>query len=94
MTGMTQEGERNFFNFRLLDAEYIVKDDQAGSRGGSFPDVRNLLYLEPGLKITEEGVGRVHFRTPDSPGTYVLTLRGMDPEKGSIAFRMALFSVK
>lgn len=94
MTGMSQEGERNFFNLRLLDGAYREKEDTAGSRGSSFPDVRNLLFLESALKISTEGLAQVHFRTPDSPGTYVLTLRGVDQEKGSIAFRKALISVK
>jgi hypothetical protein len=94
MTGMAQEGERHFFNFRLIDGNYSIKGDETSTRGSSIPDVRNLLLQEPALKISGGGLGRVQFMTPDSPGTYVLTLRGMDHEKGTIAFMKASISVK
>jgi len=94
MTGMTQEGEKHFFNFHLLDGESDAKEDLTSSTGSSVPAIKNLLFLVPVLKISDEGLARVQFITPDSPGTYVLTLRGMDREKGSIAFMKASISIK
>jgi len=92
MAGITQEGERYFFNLRFLDDKHPDHMHGAGPGESSLPDIRNLLYWEPEIEITDEGTGKVSFRTPDIPGEYVLTLRGAGP--GKSLYKKALISVK
>lgn len=94
MTGMNREGERHFFNLRLLDEKYRLQADEPSPLESSVPDVRNLLFWDPETELSGEGSCSVRFTTPDVPGNYVLTLRGTDPHKGSPVFRKALISVK
>jgi len=94
MSGLAQEGERNFFNLRMLDEKNPVYGYEAASTEPSSPDIRNLLYWEPNVSFSEEGTFRVTFSTPDSPGWYVLTLRGTDPVSSRSVLGKALISVK
>jgi len=94
MSDLAQEGERHFFNLRMLDDKSPVYEYEAALMESSSPDIRNLLYWEPSVSFSEEGTFRVSFSTPDSPGWYVLTLRGTDPVSSSSVLGKALISVK
>ncbi|MEA3460962.1 MAG: hypothetical protein U9R49_03715, partial [Bacteroidota bacterium] len=94
MAGITQEGERHFFNLRLLDETVPLHKHETKPNETSLPDIRNLLLWDPEIELTDEGWCSIHFTTPDSPGIYVLTLRGLGPETSSPVFRKVLISVK
>ena len=94
MSGVAQDEERHFFNLRMLDDEDPGKEYVAVPGESSLPDIRNLLYWEPSVSFSEDGTFRVSFSTPDSPGKYVLTLRGMDPVNSRSVLGKALISVK
>ena len=44
--------------------------------GGPF--IGNLLYWEPDIRFSSGGTYQLRFSTPDTPGTYVLSLRGSE----------------
>ena len=94
MSGLAQEGERYFFNLRMLDDKSPVYEYEAALTESSSPDIRNLLYWKPSVSFSEDGTFRVSFSTPDSPGRYVLTLRGIDPVSSRSVLGKALISVK
>jgi hypothetical protein len=94
MSGVAQEGEHHFFNLHMLDDEDPGFEHTADPMESSFPDIRNLLYWEPSVSFSEEGTFRVTFSTPDSPGKYVLTLRGTDPVSSGSVLGKALILVK
>jgi len=94
MAGITQEGERYFFNLRLLDNKIPGHANEARAVESSIPDISNLLYWEPEFTIKNEGPGKVIFKAPDIPGNYVLTVLGTGPGKSSPVYRKALITVK
>lgn len=94
MAGITQEGERYFFNLRLLDNKIPGHANEAWAVESLIPDISNLLYWEPEFKIRNEGLGKVIFKTPDIPGNYVLTVLGTGPGKSPPVYRKALITVK
>ena len=94
MSGLDQDGERQFFNFQMLDDNSLDFEYEAAARESSIPDIRNLLYWEPSIEFSEKGTYRVNFSTPDTPGQYVLTIRGTDPVNGTNMLEKALFLVK
>jgi hypothetical protein len=78
----------------MLDDKDSGFEHAAAPMKSSLPDIRNLLYWESSVSFSEEGTFRVTFSTPDSPGKYVLTLRGMDPVSSRSVLGKALISVK
>ena len=75
MAGFSQQGKGQFFNLQMPDqAPDPVHGINHSGAGG--PYIRNLLFWEPGLQISGEGRYILKFNTPDSPGTYVISLRG------------------
>jgi len=94
MSGLAQEGERHFFNLRMLDDKNPGYKCKAALTESSSPDIRNLLYWEPSVSFSEEGTFRVTFSTPDTPGQYVVTIRGTDPENGTNVLGKARILVK
>ena len=42
------------------------------------PDVRNTLYWNPDLELTQETGQRISFRTADLKGNYEILIRGID----------------
>lgn len=94
MSGLAQEGERHFFNLRMLDDKIPVYEYEAFLAESSSPDIRNLLYWEPRIQFSEEGKFLVNFSTPDTPGQYVVTIRGTDPVSSRFVLGKALISVK
>ena len=94
MSGLDQDGERQFFNLQMLDDNSLDFEYEAAARESSIPDIRNLLYWEPSIEFSEEGTYRVIFSIPDTPGQYVLTIRGTDPVNRTNMLEKALFLVK
>jgi len=94
MSGLAQEGERHFFNLRMLDDKNPVFEHELSAKEASSPDIRNLLYWEPGIRFSEEGKFPVNLSTPDTPGQYVVTLRGRDPENRANVLIKAMILVK
>jgi hypothetical protein len=46
----------------------------------NFPDARNTVYWNPELRLNEEGKATIHITMPDTPGKYLILLRGMNME--------------
>lgn len=93
MSGLAQVGERHFFNLGMLDLR--GQDDEVRDRlESSAPDTRNLLYWDPEISSSDQTDFQLVFNTPDTPGTYVLTLRGTDAETGESMLGKAIISVK
>jgi len=94
MSGLAQEEDRHFFNFQMLDDGNTCNEYEASSTESFIPEIRNLLYWEPSVNFTEEGSFRVIFSTPDTPGQYVISLRGTKPENRTNVLGKALILVK
>jgi len=93
MAGLSEQGERHFFNLKMLDdpGQYAHETDPSDA---TLPLISNLLYWEPDISFSEEGTFLVQFSTPDTPGSYDLTLRGSDQANGTSVLYRASFSVK
>jgi len=94
MSGLAQEGERHFFNLRMLDDNNPVFEYELTAKEASSPDIRNLLYWEPGIRFSEEGKFLVNLSTPDTPGQYVVTVSGTDSENRANVLIKAMILVK
>jgi len=94
MSRLAQEGDRHFFNFQILDDGTTCNEYEASSTESFIPEIRNLLYWEPSVNFTKEGSFRVIFSTPDTPGQYVISLRGTNPENRTNVLGKALILVK
>lgn len=93
MAGLDQQGERYFFNLQMLDNKGQIMRE-SGKLAPRLPRISNLLYWGPGISTGENGILKVDFETPDTPGSYILTLRGTDPAINPEVFYRARFSVK
>ena len=83
MAGLSTRGEGHFFNLQMLD-QYAKPEPALHSSDAGGPFIRNLLYWEPDIRFSEGGRYKLRFSAPDTPGTYVLSLRGGEQEKDHI----------
>lgn len=94
MAGLEQEGERNFFNYRLLDEAAGSSRIDETLVDSTIPDIRNSLYWDPKIEFSQTGLARVSFFTSDASGEYAITLHGTKQGERSGVFTKAAFSVK
>ena len=92
MAGISPQGEGQFFNLQMLD--HATKGLESHQEGANIPYIRNLLYWEPDFRFSDEGSPQLRFSTPDTPGTYVLSLRGSNRENEYILSYHVNFLVK
>ncbi len=64
-----------FINYKFLtpSSHSVSIQDYAVSQ----PDARNTLYWNPQIKLTTDGRWEGSFTTPDSPGKYIVVLKGI-----------------
>lgn len=67
------------------------KVDQQSS--GRIPDTRNTIYWTGNLQVQKGNSLEIPFRAPDTPGDYVVLVRGMDPN-GQVLSSTARFRVE
>ncbi|RZK78487.1 MAG: hypothetical protein EOO85_06180 [Pedobacter sp.] len=70
---------------------YSPKYDRSGSNS-DLPDIRSTIYWNPGVKTDRTGKTMLSFYTSNSPGTYKVTLEGIDTD-GRLAHKVYRFSV-
>lgn len=95
MAGLEQEENTHFFNFQLFDHKVTgCSANGPADENNTLPDRRNLLYWNPDLKLSANHASSIKFRTPDAPGEYVLTIRGIDPSTGTKVLSQSVFEVE
>lgn len=67
------------------------EDRQPGS--GRIPDTRNTIFWSSDLQLKKGSSLEIPFRAPDTPGNYVILVRGMDPN-GQVLSATARFRVE
>lgn len=93
MAGLSPRGEGQFFNLQMPDRQAIrLKQCFEPEAGGPF--ICNLIYWEPDVRFSEAGDFKLRFHTPDTPGSYVLSLRGSEQDKDYILLYQAELLVK
>lgn len=83
--GIDLPGSGTFINYKFL-AE-CPENIPAGTVPASFPDARNTVYWDPDIRTGEKGSAEISFTTPDTPGKYIILLRGMNPGKEEVSIR-------
>ena len=62
-------------------------------RSGRIPDTRNTIYWTSNLQVQKGNSLDIPFRAPDTPGDYVILVRGVDPN-GQVLSATARFRVE
>ncbi|MFP5080954.1 TonB-dependent receptor [Pedobacter sp. JCM 36344] len=71
---------------------YSPQYDRPGSKD-DFPDLRSTIYWNPGVKTDISGKTTFSFFNADGPGTYKVTIEGIDAE-GRLGRKVYIFSVE
>ncbi len=53
----------------------------------NLPDSRNTIYWDPDVQTDENGSADIFFTAPDTPGRYIILLRGMNRKGDVISIR-------
>jgi len=93
LAGMEPGGEHHYFNIHLLDDESPFPRTLSEQAPASFPNIRNLLYWNPEVEFSEQGLAKVSFVTSDATGDYLITLHSMEPGSKQNSTIEALISV-
>ncbi len=64
-----------FINYNFLDE--FSQITPAGPSADNIPDSRNTIYWHPDVKINEKGAVNIRVTAPDTPGKYIIMLRGI-----------------
>jgi hypothetical protein len=64
-----------FINYKFL--EDCSGKIPAGPLPVNLPDSRNTIYWDPDVQTNDKGTTDIFFTTPDTPGKYIILLRGM-----------------
>ncbi len=80
-----------FINYLFLTDSCSCKVKEMNSQ--SIPDTRNTLYWNAAFALDDKGKGNFSFSTPDTPGRYVIVVRG-DYEAGNVVEQKTSFEVK
>jgi hypothetical protein len=64
-----------FVNYTFL--EECSENIPSGPLPVNIPDSRNTVYWNPSLQINAEGIADISFTAPDTPGNYLILIRGM-----------------
>lgn len=80
-----------FINYRFLAdrSRCSVIDNPSKNT----PDTKNILFWEPHLKLNKENSAKISFSTSDTPGKYLVILKGVDL-KGEEFRQTAVFVVQ
>ncbi|HKK62326.1 MAG TPA: Plug domain-containing protein [Bacteroidales bacterium] len=83
-----------FFNYSMFDADkFSAPEYNSGPSDSRFPDLRNTLYWNPDVDISENGSGELKFYTSDVQDEYRILLRGLT-EDGKLMVFSSTFVVK
>ncbi|TWR31512.1 hypothetical protein FPZ43_03295 [Mucilaginibacter pallidiroseus] len=75
------------------DKEFYSPVYETKSIKSNNPDLRSTIYWNPGVNSDAEGKAKVSFYTADEPGTYRVTIEGLDAE-GRLAHKVYRYNVK
>jgi hypothetical protein len=89
--GIDLPSSGTFVNYRFL--EKCPENMMKGPLLKTVPDSRNTVYWDPDLKLNDSGATGVQFTTPDTPGKYLVVLRGTG-NSGDDFIIMEKFEVK
>ncbi len=64
-----------FVNYEFL--EECIPESLPPTQSVNIPDSRNTVYWNPAVFPNHEGVAGISFTTPDTPGRYLILLRGI-----------------
>jgi hypothetical protein len=97
MAGIDLPEGSYFFDYqslspRAVDTNVVVpgQDDQASMR---IPDTRNTIFWTGDLHLKKGTKLEIPFRAPETPGEYVILVRGLDPQ-GKVLSATARFRVE
>jgi hypothetical protein len=94
VAGLDLNKNSMFFTYELFsDTEpgYDYIKRPADSR---IPDIRNLLYWDPDLKLSHENKTTISFFTPDCKGDYIVFIRSKNNSDNCEVYGKCYFSVK
>jgi hypothetical protein len=66
-----------FINYGFLTPD---SSESINNQLPHIPDTRNTLFWEPQLSLNEKDTTTLIFTAPDTPGNYLIILRGMDSD--------------
>ena len=75
--GIDLPSSGTFINFQFLE-DYHCEIPSSGLER-NMPDARNTVYWNPAGRLAESGITGIRFTVPDTPGKYIIVLRGYDP---------------
>jgi hypothetical protein len=74
--GIDLPASGTFINYSFYNDCHVNTDGSPGSV--YIPDGRNTIYWDPALVTNSTGRSTITFTTPDTPGSYLILLRGVD----------------
>jgi len=74
-----------FINYKFL--EECSGNLPAGPLKANLPDSRNTVYWNPDLQTDQKGSVDLSFTAPDTPGIYIILLRGMNSSGEEVSIR-------
>lgn len=77
-----------------VDRKFFTPDySSADAVQSRFPDMRNVLYWNPRVITDARGIAEIPFSTSDIPGTYLISIDGIDNE-GNVGSQRMMFTVR
>jgi hypothetical protein len=73
--GIDLPSSGTFIHYRFLDQCSPVSS--SGPISGNIPDSRNTVYWDPEVESDANGKKEIRFSAPDTPGKYMIVLRGI-----------------
>lgn len=83
--GIDLPASGTFINYKFLEA--CSRDVPYGILPANLPDSRNTIYWDPDVQLDDNGSAKITFTAPDTPGKYVIMLRGMGSSGEKIIIR-------
>jgi hypothetical protein len=74
--GIDLPASGTFINYKFLEA--CSGEIRAGQSAGHLPDSRNTIFWVPEVRTDDKGSAEYSFTAPDTPGNYIVVLRGMN----------------
>ena len=97
MAGIDLPEGSYFFDYQLFypqpEAADRVAPGQDDKLSGRIPDTRNTIFWRGDLQLKKGDSLEIPFRAPETPGDYVILVRGLDP-MGEVLSATALFRVE
>ena len=84
-----------FFDYQLFSGNnnYLFPD-YFRNRNSRLADMRNLLYWQPHIELSNEESTKISFYTSDAKGQYAVTIRGLNENGVLVVFNQKVIKVE